>query len=370
MGSAVGEVTPRFHELVPGSAELKFTANLEQFSLKQKVARYLVLHHLEGLISGDSQLGLSQDSEVEKSLEIITSPSADTVLSHRRLGSSFLETIDWSSDNEQNYAVEDIHDLYGILGFQSGLIKDSSKIELKLFPSQSVLVSALDDGGGNAPAGIDLTARQLYKPAKYYLIRKTFKRRLHYYLKEVALLNPKEGLFISEIPSSVVRGAFQKNLKLRLHWDSAGVLFLEDTKIGAHKESNKAAAETWIQHLSAVYRNIELSKIDFEPKDWIRPQKLPRAYELERVLVSLHFLGGNAALPDLTEAINDRFVAYVRENNTMRAANKHPDLINVDKGKNIISLTANGRAYVNIFIGLGGAVEYTSQYCGVVQSDS
>lgn len=346
---------PRMNALIPASAEIKFTSVVEKETLKQRITRYLELYHLQQLVLGENSAISNYDPEIERALEIICNPGPGTVLSHRRLGSNDLESIQWESQEPLNLASQESQNLFGILGFQSGLIKDSSKIEIKIAPGASILVSAHDNGFGVAPQGIDLAAKQLYRPALYQVTRTITKRRVQYYLSSVQLIETNKEYKIESLPSSVIEGAFRRNLNIAVTWTEDGQQMLVNGQpVSFPKDHNKHSAESWIERVSEIGRRIELTDSKYKPEDWIRPVKPPKTGELQRLLIVLDSQPENAEEAEVIEEINERFSIYARNNNTRRTAKKHPELIGYDDVKHTYRLTGMGRSYLNIYRGLGG----------------
>jgi hypothetical protein len=89
---------------------------------------------------------------------------------------------------------------------------------------------------------------------------------------------------------------------------------------------------------------------------WVRPGRAPAPRAIDRVLVSVDALGGEAPVSDVVVEINRRYRVAVRINNTRREALRFPDLLEItgQQGRDL-RLTPRGRAYARAFASAGGA---------------
>ncbi len=101
---------------------------------------------------------------------------------------------------------------FSVFGFQSGLLRDAAKIEVRIFPGVRLLLPTDSNGEGGVPEGIDLIRNQadvLRRPAVFTLRRQSdsFGREV-FSLIRVSHLEIGQTTKIDAIPSSIVSGGF------------------------------------------------------------------------------------------------------------------------------------------------------------------
>ncbi len=335
---------PRLHEMRPGSAMLSFATDIEGRTLGERVGRYLELRLLERSLSGDVPGDLSRDFSFCTSLEGIIRPDSSTFLKHKSLESESSEPV-----SQDEVPIEEVkRSQLVLLGIQTGIIKDTARAEIRLFPGPRgvVLVSTQQDFEGKIPRGAELltSKESLFRVFVYKLTRVTDNRgRERFYMEEARPLE-KSPQRIDALPSSVVQGAFCVVQPIEIS-TAGNELRIDKHKLSRPSAENQKASMNWLQKYANICYEIELDQR--RQQRWLPPARSLRPGSLDRVLVSLDALGGKIDVSRLVEEISRRFDLQVRVNNTRREVILHPKLLQlVGESKKHMELSQLGRRHL------------------------
>lgn len=343
---------PRFLEMQPGSARLVFATDRGERTLGDRVARYFELSELRRALAGEGMPELTADPTVEAALEFVAKPSLETQVTQVALGATASESVHVDQPIEDRASEA----FFSILGFVTGALGDAGKLEVRVFPGARgrLLLPMTDDGEGNVPRGVELiqgrSEIRVYRLVVLDLLRAADSNgRERFYLQGLSFVTEDRGN-VNAVPSSVVRGAFRRMKSLSVRLKGNTVQLGRET---LPLTSGQQGAFRWLDKYRAWAESVELN----DPKrgEWIRTSRALSPSALDRALVALSGLGGEALASDLAEEIGRRFDTVVRVNNTRREVLGRDDLLQFfGANDKRVRLTERGKLYVAAYIEAGG----------------
>lgn len=347
---------PRLHELRAASAELHFVPSVTGRSLGERVARYLTLRLLQQTLDGSPPRALANSPEVRSATARVIRPTPETTLLHKPLGEKERHAVFYSPESVRQ--VERSAELW-FLGAISGLERDLT-IELRLFPKLRVVVSAIDNGLGQPPEGVDVIRERgtfLRMPCIFSLVRESDEAgHGRFWLQTMKLLIPGQAGVVSAVPSSVVDGAFVTDVRLEVSFDGESVQVSPLGVIPRAGDGTLPSVRAFLMAYAKMSMDSELSGASGMSR-WIPPLRPQPPSALGRVVLALDALGGEAHQRDIVLQIHQQFGALVRTNNTRREVINCPDLLEfVAPDEQVIRLTEKGRRFCSVYRAAGGSV--------------
>jgi len=316
----------QLYELKAASAEFHFT--VPQVSLGERLARYLELGLFERALDGDVPEVGAKSQEFVEVVRQIAEPDEQTHVS-QRLGEAAMRPVRTQlavSDSKEEWSAP-----LTVLGYQSGLVRDTEQIEINLFPGERILVSSTDNGSKQTPLGIDFlqTSRDfLYRPALYKIQRRRHDLSERFFLKEVVVLKPGAKGIATAIYSSVAHGAFVYNLSIAVARTTPNKLTFGDETINGVDARAIGDARQWMLRFAEICRDMELADTRHAR---LSPVRLAEAPFLIQVLWAVSDLGGAARQTEVVEKINSRFSKSALVNNTRREVLRNETLLAFDQ---------------------------------------
>ncbi len=346
---------PRFREMKAASAILVFRADIEERTLGEKLSRVLELRLLESLLRGQQPEWLPRTEQLFAAVLAVTHPSPETKVRHRR-GNAEYEQVQLPSGDADDIDVE-VEEI-AVFGVQTGIMNHASQIEATIFPARVLTVSATDDGEGEVPSGARLLPRTddvLFRPTTFTVERRVnAKRRERFFLKGLEWLSTGESEVVRAIPSSIVKGAFLVDVEIVVERPDQERLKVGEDYYDGLQHRQLEASKKLVLWWSEQCKRLELTFAQKNQGRWLPPAKLPRITALNRVLVALHRLGGEAHQSLVVAKVNEIFDVNVRINNTRREVLRNPEKIEFDEGDEpVLRLTSIGRAYAHVWSALG-----------------
>jgi hypothetical protein len=346
---------PRFKMMIAASAEMHFRTQIEGRPLRERVGRHLELRLIHRLLRGDHLPQLTRTKVIEHAIGEITQPTAETIL-RQSVDEGEPETV---LPERQRRAVSEESEPFTVLGYQSGLIKDASKIEMRIFPDFSLLLSVPPSVPGQQSSGVEFLETEhdfLRKPMAITVKRITFDfEREFFVLLNVKPIEVGALCMINAIPSSIIDRGFLTDQALTFHRPTEDTIDSELGTITGLSGRTKALAAAWIKEFAQLCYEHELKQAEDKPPKMLVPSRAKAASALARVAVSLLKLGGASLVSDLVNEINRRYNTVVRVNNTRREVYRQPELLEFDPADDqIMKLTAKGKAYATAYLRSGG----------------
>jgi hypothetical protein len=331
----------QLYELKAASAEFHFT--VPAVSLGERLARYLELRLFERSLDGDVPEDGAKSPAFVEAVRQITKPDEKTLVS-QRLGSAALRPVQTTVATEGK---DDWSTPLTVLGYQSGLVRDTEQIEINIFPGERILVSSTDNGSKQRPIGLDFlqTTRDfLYHPALYKIQRRRHELSERFFLQEVVVLKPGTKGVATAIHSSVVAGAFVCNLEIRVNRPNVNKLTFGDATLSGIDARAIGDAREWMLRFSTICRGLELADTRHGR---LAPSKMGEAPFLIQVLWAVAELGGEAAQNDVVEKINEHYTKSALVNNTRREVRRNKTLLGFheEDGQTIVILP-EGKLYL------------------------
>lgn len=333
---------PQLFEQKAASAEFHFT--VPPVSLGERLARYLELQMFEKALDGQVPSDGPVPAALAEAVRQIAAPTEETKVL-QRLNTAALRPVRSSVEIEEA-AKEEWSDPLTVLGYQSGLVRDTEQIELNLFPGHRILVSSTDNGSGKAPLGLDFlqTSKDfLFRPTLYKIQRWSDGTREQFFLQEVVVLQPGTDGKATAVHSSIASGAFVCNLSIAVTRKSQTRLVFGDSVLSGVDAQAVGDARKWMLAFAEVCRDIELADARHAR---LVPHgvKMPYLYE---VLWAVSELGGKAHQTDVVQAINARFKKSALVNNTRREVLRNKALLSFDEeDSQVFVLSDEGRRYL------------------------
>ncbi len=349
----------RLQQLKAASAEMVFTAVLEHEPLATRMARYIQLRRFQEALNGEYPVELRGDSKFETALEEVATPTPDTKAEH-----SGLNQPDPVPVEPMPAEMPEIVDSFevSVLGFLHGVFNDSRRIEVAVHVNKGRLISwrfsTTDNGEGARPAGLQFLDQKndfLYRPCIVRaLLRRDDNSREHMSLRSITFVEPGSELRGDAMLSTVVKGALVCDLDVQPIVQD-GVLTVHNHTVNVSAPS-RPKVHQWLGRLAETRHNQELSLTPDSGVTWKAPARVPKATELDRVLVALGVLGGGSTIPQVIEVVNDRFDSFVRTNNTRRTVIRNPRYLRfVGLEENSIEATNDGNDYLKAYLRAGGS---------------
>ncbi|HYQ02313.1 MAG TPA: hypothetical protein VER96_26745 [Polyangiaceae bacterium] len=331
----------QLYELKAASAEFHFT--VPPVSLGERLARYMELQMFEQALDGHVPSDGPAHPALVEAVRQIAAPTEETTVL-QRLGAAALRPV--RSAIEVTDASEEWSEPLTVLGYQSGLVRDTEQIEVNLFPGHRILVSSTDNGSGDRPIGLDFlqTSRDfLFRPALYKIQRWRSESRERFFLQEVVVMQPGAKGTATAIHSSIVPGAFVCNLSLRVARKTTTVLTFGNASLSGVDAQAVGDARKWMLAFAEICRELELTDTRHArlvPHGF----KMPNLYE---VLWAVAELGGKAHQTEVVQTINARFSKSALVNNTRREVLRNKALLQFAKtDSQVFVLTQEGRRYL------------------------
>jgi hypothetical protein len=334
----------QLYELKAASAEFHFT--VPQVSLGERFARYLELELFEQALDGSVPDTERVPPAFVEAVRQIAAPDEKTAVS-QKLGANALRPVRSKLEGDEE-PFERWSPPLNVLGYQSGLVRDTEQIEINMFPGHRILVSSTDNGAGARPIGLDFlqTRRDfLYQPALYKIQRRLHDSTERYFLQEVFVLKQGAKGVVTAIHSSIVAGAFVCNLSIRVARNGGRLVFGEDSLSGVEARAI-GDAQKWMLAFGEICRKIELSD---KRHTRLAPHRMPPTPFLLQVLWAVAELGGGARQADVVLKINEHFSKSALVNNTRREVLKNESLLQFADEPKVITITPEGRRYLAAF---------------------
>lgn len=332
---------PQLFEQRAASAEFHFT--VPPVSLGERLARYLELQMFEQALDGQVPSDGPVPAAFTDAVRQIAAPTEETKVL-QRLNTAALRPVRSAIEIEE--IAEEWSDPLTVLGYQSGLVRDTEQIELNLFPGHRILVSSTDNGSGKPPLGLDFlqTSKDfLFRPTLYKIQRWSDGTRERFFLQEVVVLQPGTEGKATAVHSSIAPATFVCNLSIAVTRKSATRLVFGNSTLSGVDAQAVGDARKWMLAFAEVCRDIELGDVRHTR---LVPHgvKMPYLYE---VLWAVAELGGTAHQTDVVQAINARFKKSALVNNTRREVLRNKALLSFDKeDSQVFVLSAEGRRYL------------------------
>lgn len=349
--------SPHFQEMLAASAHITFSSGPKSKPLGERLARIIELQALEAALTGHAPDSVRANANFERAIRSLVSPSPETKVLQRSVLSDQTHVIDY---RDGPFADSGPPEGMLVLGFLDG-IKDSAQHIGVRVGSKAIWVSAIDNGRGEVPEGANVVRQGnafLYRPATFLLERQVRGERVVFHLLKMAFLDAGAEATLSAIPSSIVEGAFLADLELDVKVPREGDLTIASvgTLTGLSAVTVGAAAN-WLRDFMKQARVLELAASQHASSRWLVPPRPPKPTALARVLIVLADLGFEAPVPDVVQAINTRFDANVRTNNTRREVLNNPEFLEFtgDDSKEIRATEA-GRKFVEVYQKAGGSL--------------
>lgn len=351
---------PRFAMMRAASAEMHFATSIEGKPLGDRVGRYLELLMLARVLRGNLPKEIESTRRIEAARAVVIQPAPETTLRLKPVNASDIEQVALAPEKRADI---ERSAPFSVLGYQSGAIKDTARIELHIFPRKRLTISSETDGAGGIPTGVEFLRNEsdfLFKPALITLCREkdNISGKEALYLQSMQLLDVGAEGEITAIPSSIVKGSYLIDLSIPVLRPDLDVLALSIGNISGLSAPRKLSrAESWLRVYKDLCINLELVEGSNDDSSWLAPATCPEPSSLVRVLVALAELGGRAPVKEITALIAERFDVVVRDNNTRREAIRHPDYLVFDaEDPKIISQTERGELYLRAYVNGGGDV--------------
>lgn len=352
--------SPRLAELKSASADLHFKANLEHKTFFEKSARYLEIRTLEKILKGEDVGSLKEDTAFRKTVLDIVNLDEATQLFHTPIATEYGTEAEepvapnLGDDNAISWDTQ----VFTVLGFQSGLINDASEIEIQCYPNSNIKVSAKDNGGGKPPLGVEYLHEEsdfLFRPLLFSLFRTDAARgKSKYSLVKVERIEAGHTYDFDSIPSTSVRGAYLlPEAAFVLHVERDDSFRIEHDRVERYmvermnSKNNFDDAREWLKGFFDECFIVEIE--EGISADWVRPAKVGRLNDSQRLVYTLGELGGEGEQSEVIDKFNELFDANKRDNNTRRIViGDSRDIFRLDKKTNWFSLTARGESYYDL----------------------
>lgn len=351
--------SPRLSHMDTGSADLYFKADIKKSTYLEKSARYLELKMIEDLLRGKKYASLDRDPEFRKAIHGVVNLDDSTMLYQVPLSITAAEEEGESVNLEMPITDGEKTETnsFTLLGYQSGLSNDAREIEINLFSSRGIRVSATDNGYGTPPVGVDYLHMEsdfLFRPALFTIYRKDIDdKRSKFYLMKVEKLTKNGTYEFDAIPSKVVKDGFclRKGFNISLTEKGNINLSNENSKTytinGIEEHINLDSAKDWMNRYFEICFDWELEFGIQDSVSWLKPVRKNVFQEEHRLIYSLGQLGGKAEQKVVIDKINEVFEVTVRDNNTRRIVKDYKkDFLNL-KNKTF-SLTDKGIKYSDL----------------------
>jgi hypothetical protein len=340
--------------LLPGSAEIVFSATVEDEPLFRRVARYIELTYLQDALSGNLPEDLSRDTTFTDALETVVNPSPDTQLQHRPIGRTEYEDVVVPRIIATKVRE---HGPLTILGTPQGASGEMKRIDIKLFPGIRESVSLEDNGFGGPPLGREFFHERndfLFRPFVFKMWRQIDEDGRHvFWLQSAKLVDIGSTEPINAIPSSVVPGGFFMSLDLTVSVRSSAILSIRTDAVGQVGNPSLVTWESFLSRYASWCENYELEMGERDDAVWIPPTKQRSVSRLIRTLRALDELGGAAPFERIRELDGradprrDRIARWTLHN----LFQEHPDLLLREERDDDYEMimTARGRQFLAVY---------------------
>jgi hypothetical protein len=304
----------RFAEMQTGSAKIGISIDLPKKPVIERVVRYFAVEAFREVLRGTVPPELTADDEFQNALDKLANPTPDTRLLQRAADEAALAPVIFEPTAPAELRLEG---RYRLLVLLEGAYDVLSKIELRLFPKQRATVSSKDNGHGGQPLGVDAfttTNTFLFRPCIAELVRHTDgATRQRLYLQKLEILEPGTVTDVSEIPSSVVAGAYVRPaVAMRVSVSDDGTVSLGGETIAAVKATSIESENAFLNRYQKVAQDLELDLAGkADTATWIPPVRQRAPNSIARLLLVLATFGGRARLSDLIAEVNARYATSV-----------------------------------------------------------
>ncbi len=362
-----GFAPPRFQEMKAASAHITFSAGPRDRPLGERLARVVELRALQVALAGGAPSEIRANPRFQQAVRAVVDPGPQTVVMHRPLNAEVPEPVEPVATEVGSVTRSEP---LVVLGFQEDVKDRAHRIGIRIGPKTHIWVSATDNGEGETPEGVKVLHEGndfLFRPAVFTVERRVDSAgRESHCLLRMKFLQAGDEAVLTALPSFLVDGAYLVGVELPVRRISEDVLRVVGIgEVPGLSGTTLGLAAGWIRSFARACRDMEIAAGRYEGSRWLQPARAPKPTALARVIVALHRLGGEAAVPDLVDEVNALFDANVRTNNTRREVLNHPDLIIfAAHDSRIAALTALGQAYAISYLRAGGE---PGQWIGVGQ---
>lgn len=353
---------PRFQEMRAASAHLSFSTGPQDLPLGQRLARVVELRAIEAALGGRAAEDIRSNVKFEQAVRSLVNPSPETRVAHRPIDKDEAVPVEEIEPAPQS-ALPETETLV-LLGFQEGLKNFANQIGIRLGPSTHVWVSAIDNGSGEQPEGVEVLQQGntfLFRPAVFSVERRLHAGRETFFLLRMKLLSAGDSAVLTALPSSVVQGAFLVDLEIQVKLvDDDQLSITGAPSVTGLSGRTLGMSAAWLRTFTHGVRPREMMVGQGQLGRWLHPVRPPKPSALARVLLALEKLEHEAPVADVVATINRLFNVNVRSNNTRREVLNNPELLRfVGDDQKTMQMTDAGQQFLTAYFRAGGAAEPT-----------